>query len=205
MFTAIEFKLIREKCPEKLDALLANLKIENPNWNSGDEFRIYEKLLALGDLKFDYSKTDNEILNEVLHFEKQIKNRLQEKLVEYEKISVALPEVEPAGFDYSKVKIEISEKRKAMSLVAWKDKNKLQFSEELKTQIKNLICDYVRREKNYNVVESIKVSVKTEDGIYSEKTRPKIPARPEKPPFTQKEFSEAVESLRLVEDIIKSI
>ena len=237
MFTAVEFKLIREKCPEKLDALLANLKIEKPNWNVGDEFRIYEKLddeivskvcqllksnavivgyeklLAMGDLKFDYSKTDNEILNEVLHFEKQIKNRLQEKLVEYEKISTLPPEVETVEFDYSNVKIEFSRADFEIGIpshnkkLVLSNREKLTLPQDLATQIKNLICDYLRIKENYNVVKAVEVSVKTKNGTYPEKSSPrqKNTARPEPPPFTQDELSEVVKSLRLVEDIIKSI
>ena len=44
MFTAAEYRLIREKCPGDFQKLLAKLGIAEPNWNSGDEFRIYEKV-----------------------------------------------------------------------------------------------------------------------------------------------------------------
>ena len=81
MFTAAEYRLIREDCPKKLDSLLENLKIEKPTWNEGEEFEIYAKLddeiisklcekmdsesiidgytklMKLGDLHFDYSET----------------------------------------------------------------------------------------------------------------------------------------------------
>ena len=90
MFTAVEFRLIREKCPADFQKLLAMLNISEPNWNSSDEFRIYEKLddeivskvcyllksnavivgyeklVLLGGLKFDYSKTDNEVLATII-------------------------------------------------------------------------------------------------------------------------------------------
>ena len=113
MFTAVEFRLIREKCPADFQKLLAILNISEPNWNSGDEFRIYEKLddeivskvcyllksnavivgyeklLAMGDLKFDYSKTDNEVLatiienkNAVMRGATQAVQSTQEKVVE---------------------------------------------------------------------------------------------------------------------------
>ena len=113
MFTAVEFRLIREKCPADFQKLLAMLNISEPNWNSSDEFRIYEKLddeivskvchllksnavivgyeklIALGGLKFDYSKTDNEVLatimqnkNAVMHGATQSVQSTQEKVVE---------------------------------------------------------------------------------------------------------------------------
>lgn len=90
MFTAAEFRIIREDCPEKLDSLLENLGIKKPVWNKDDEFKIYAdlddeiinklcermnsdsiidgytKLMILGDLHFDYSETDNELLATIL-------------------------------------------------------------------------------------------------------------------------------------------
>ena len=90
MFTAAEYRLIREKCPGDFQKLLAKLGIAEPNWNSGDEFRIYEKvddeiifrlcqlmksesiidgytkLLKFGGVHFDYSETDNEMLERIV-------------------------------------------------------------------------------------------------------------------------------------------
>ncbi len=89
MFTAAEFRLIRENCTGDLQKLLAILKISDPNW-SGDEFKIYEKLdaeivnricrllksesilegytnlMTFGGLKFNYSETENELLATIL-------------------------------------------------------------------------------------------------------------------------------------------
>ena len=83
----------------------------------------------------------------------------------------------------------------------------MSFPPDVAMQIKNLICDYLRIKENYNVVKTIKISVETENGTYRQKisTSQKNMTQPEKPPFTQDEFSEVVKSLRLVEDIIKSI
>lgn len=90
MFTAAEFRLIREKCLSDFQKLLAMLNINEPNWNGGDEFRIYEKvddeivnrvcrlmksesiiegytnLMTFGGLHFDYSETDNELLATII-------------------------------------------------------------------------------------------------------------------------------------------
>ena len=113
MFTAVEFRLIRENCLADFQKLLTMLSISEPNWNSGDEFRIYEKiddeivnrvchllksnavivgyekLISLGGLKFDYSKTDNEVLatiienkNIIMRGATQAAQLTQEKTVE---------------------------------------------------------------------------------------------------------------------------
>ena len=96
MFTAAEFRLIQKNCPEKLDALLENLRIKKSDWNSGNEFKIYEKLddeivsrvcrlmksesiidgytnlITLGGLQFNYSETDNELLATILQNKEKI-------------------------------------------------------------------------------------------------------------------------------------
>ena len=90
MFKAPDFKLIRRDCPEELEKLLQLLKIPMPNFNSGDEFKIYSeldkaidekfcerlncksdldgyaKLLDLGGIKFGLSETRNNMLKKVL-------------------------------------------------------------------------------------------------------------------------------------------
>ena len=90
MFKATDFKLIRRDCPEELKKLLQLLKIPMPNFNSGDEFKIYSeldndidkafcsklncdsdldgyaKLLDLGGIKFDSGETRNNMLKKVL-------------------------------------------------------------------------------------------------------------------------------------------
>ena len=96
MFTATEFRLIREKCLPDLQNLLAMLNIPEPNWDSGNEFKIYEKLddeivkrvcqfmksesiidgytklMTLGGLKFKYSETDNELLAKILQNKEKV-------------------------------------------------------------------------------------------------------------------------------------
>ena len=113
MFTAAEYRLIRGGCLSDLQKLLAMLNISEPNWNGGDEFRIYEKVddeiinrvcrlmksesiidgytkfMKFGNLHFDYSETDNELLatilknkNSVMHGATQAVQSTQEKVVE---------------------------------------------------------------------------------------------------------------------------
>jgi len=233
MFTAAEFRLICEDCPEKLDSLLENLGIKKPAWNKDDEFKIYAdlddeiinklcermnsdsiidgytKLMTLGDLHFDYSETDNELLATILKEQEKIQERLKEKIIESKKISALPPADEPVESDYSDVEIVFSRAdfEFGISKLVLKNREKLKFHQDLATQIKNLVCDCLRKEGNYNVVKAIEISVKTENVTYRPKfsTSQKNTAQPEKPPFTQNEFSEVVKSLSLVEDIIKSI
>lgn len=91
MFTATEFRVMREKCPTDLSALLGKLNIPVPNWENGDEFRIssdlddaitgklsqmmksdsvidgYMELLTLGKVAFDYSETDTALLDKAVN------------------------------------------------------------------------------------------------------------------------------------------
>ena len=237
MFTAAEFRLIREGCPEKLYSLLENLKIKKPIWNKDDEFKIYAdlddeiinklcekmnsdsiidgytKLMTLGDLHFDYSETDNELLATILKEQEKIQDRLKEKIIESEKISALPPEVESVEFDYSNVKIEFSRADFEIGIpshnkkLVLSNRTKLQIPQDLSTQIKNLICDYLRIKENYNIVEAVEVSVKTKNGTYRQKisTSQKNTMQPEPLPFTQNELSEIVTALQLVEEIIKAI
>ena len=90
MFKATDFKLIRRNCPEELDKLLQRMKIPAPNFNSGNEFELYDKLdkeidekfcerlncksdldgyaklLDIGGIKFGLSETRNNMLKKVL-------------------------------------------------------------------------------------------------------------------------------------------
>jgi len=90
MFKATDFKLIRRNCPKELDKLLQRMKIPAPNFNSGNEFELYDKLdkeidekfcerlncksdldgyaklLDIGGIKFGLSETRNNMLKKVL-------------------------------------------------------------------------------------------------------------------------------------------
>lgn len=89
MFVAAEFQSMRRLCSSDLEKLLEKLLIPIPDWN-GDEYRIYEKLddditkeictamksssiiegytnlLKLGGIPYDYSETDNELLDKII-------------------------------------------------------------------------------------------------------------------------------------------
>ena len=89
MFVAVEFQNMRSRCPSELETLLKKLSVPKPDW-SGDEYRTYEQLdnditrkicaamksssviegytnlLKLGGVSYDYSETDNELLDKII-------------------------------------------------------------------------------------------------------------------------------------------
>jgi len=90
LFTVSAFKLMRRNCKEDLDKLLDLLRINKPNWDRDDEFKIskdldnkidkklcallksdsdidgYAKLLEIGNVKFSFSETRKELLEKIL-------------------------------------------------------------------------------------------------------------------------------------------
>ena len=90
MFTVSAFKLMRRNCKEDLDKLLDLLRINKPNWDRDDEFKIskdldnkidkklcallksdsdidgYAKLLERGAVKFSFNETRKELLEKIL-------------------------------------------------------------------------------------------------------------------------------------------
>lgn len=237
MFTAAEFRLIRERCPDKLNVLLKNLGIEKPNWNDDKEFEIYAKLddeivnricrrmksesiiegytnlMTLGGLHFDYSETDNELLSTILADKEKIQNGLEEKLTEAETFEPVV-EVENEVYDYSRVEIEFSRAEFKLGFplnFELRNRKILGMPPALAMQIKNLICEYFTKKEPFNIIEAIEVSINTRNGTAAEYGRvknnilSKDKPTPEPPPFNQDELSEVMDSLKLVEDVVKSI
>ena len=234
MFTAAEFRLIQKNCPEKLDALLENLRIKKSDWNSGNEFKIYEKLddeivsrvcrlmksesiidgytnlITLGGLQFNYSETDNELLATILQNKEKIQNRLKEN----ESVkTVQPPENVPEKYDYSNVQIAFSRAdfHKRFDLLGGTtfelhNRKILTLPPNLKNEIRNLICDYLREAISYNVVTDIEISVQTQNGTYRKTSPPqRNSVKPARLPFTPNEFKEIMKSLNLINDIVNSI
>lgn len=121
MFNATEFRQIRTVCPEDLTILLHKLGITLPNWEDGDEFKIYAQLddritnqmshlmksdsviggymdlLSLGKVPFDYSETDNELLAKVIsNRDKILKGTVQSPAVANKKPNNAKDVVMPS-------------------------------------------------------------------------------------------------------------
>ena len=89
MFIPAQFRAIRENCLSDFQSLLAKLSISSPNWD-GDEFAIYDKLddeitkklcrlmnssspidgyiklLKFGNIAYDFSETDDELLEKII-------------------------------------------------------------------------------------------------------------------------------------------
>ena len=90
MFTAAEFRLIKSNCLPEMDRLLGQLSIPAANWQSNDEYRLYDELdnkitdkicalmksssildgycnlLKMGNIQYDFSETDTELLNKII-------------------------------------------------------------------------------------------------------------------------------------------
>ena len=90
VLNASEFQTIRAKCLADFENLLRNLSIAVPDWKNEDEYEIYERLddeitkklcrlmksssiidgyidlLKLGNIKYDFSETDNELLSKII-------------------------------------------------------------------------------------------------------------------------------------------
>lgn len=198
MFTAAEFRLIREKCPEKLESLLDNLSIEKPNWNGDNEFESYAalddkivdslctklksesiidgytKLMTLGGLPFDYSETDNELLAAILTEQEKIQSNLTDKISTYEPVEPVEPTPEIEQYDYSNVNMEFSRADFELGTqitgrkFTLSNRKILRLPKDLQTQIKNLICEHLCKEEPDNVVEAIEISVKTKRDVPAE-------------------------------------
>ncbi len=97
MFTAAEFRSMRKNCPEKFENLLRKLEIDQPSFETEDEFTIYESLdrkiseqiceilrsediisgyvnlLRLGQVDFDFSESEDSLIKKILGAELNIR------------------------------------------------------------------------------------------------------------------------------------
>ena len=97
MFTAAEFRSMRKNCPEKFENLLRKLEIDQPSFETEDEFTIYESLdrkiseqiceilrsediisgyvnlLRLGQVDFDFSESEDSLIKKILGAESNIR------------------------------------------------------------------------------------------------------------------------------------
>ncbi len=177
----------------------------------------YTKLMTIGGLKFNYSETENELLATILQNKDKIQNCLQNKNIEIEK-NESPPKVDEEIFDYNNVNIVFSRADFDLNVPMTSRKNfvlgnrtVLNVPQDLAMNIKNLIGEYFKKAEPFNIVEAIEVSVKTVNATpedYYKKKRSihsKNKPTPTAPPFNQDELSEVMESLKLVEDIVKSM
>ena len=119
MFVAVEFQNMRSRCPSEMEKLLEKLSIPIPDW-SGNEYRIYEQLddditkkicavlksssiiegytnlLKLGDIAYDYSETDNELLDKIISNGDKILSAVRNANEEYDLWKAEWGNVSPA-------------------------------------------------------------------------------------------------------------
>ena len=96
MFTVDEFQLIKKRCLPELEKLLQKISIPTPDFDGADEFKIYDrlggeitnkmccllksnsvvegytKLLKLGKIGYDFSETDDELLEKIINNKEKI-------------------------------------------------------------------------------------------------------------------------------------
>ena len=96
MFNANKMQLIRSSCLPDFESFLKKISVSVPNWNNGDEFQIYReldgeitkkicrlmesssiidgytKLLDLGGVSYNFSETDNELLEKIINNKEKI-------------------------------------------------------------------------------------------------------------------------------------
>ncbi len=229
MFTAAEFRLIRERCPKKLDGLLEKLNIPKPDWEAGNEFRNYEaldekivnrlcrlmksdsiingyvKLLELGGIAVDYSETDNQLLNQIISHMNEINAGLGQHIRDsYRRKAAPLPPPVKAK-DYGDVKIEFF--RLTQGSFLSNNRKKLPVSPSIEETIKKMICDQLSSNFPYLVIDDIQISLEMHEGAYNTRPiqTPVYTPTPEPPTFDYRQLSEAIESLKLADDIVKTI
>ena len=134
MFVAVEFQNMRSRCLPELEKLLENLSIPIPDW-SGDEYRIYQeldeelmkkicalmksssviegytKLLKLGGVAYDYSETDNELLNKIVSNGDKILDAVRKANEKYNTWQAEWGNVSPAPERVETFKIEVDTAR----------------------------------------------------------------------------------------------
>ena len=226
MFTAAEYRLIRKHCPEKLDNLLENLKIRKPNWDAGDEFRIYEKLdeeivqkicqlmksdsiisgytnfMTLGNLPFDYSETDNKLLATILENQEKILNGLTLTAETYS------PPSKQDEYDFSNVNFEMAKATFDFRVPPFtlKDRKKIHYRyDELADKIKKLVCEFFLEHEKFTTVTDIEISVKTENRLPNYRKNFVSSEKQKKPSLNRDEMQKAFETFKLLDKIIKSI
>ena len=157
MFSAAEMQLILSHHKTDYESLLRDLSIPIPDWNKGDELRVYDDiddkltkelcglmksstlydgytdLLKLGGVPYDYSETYNQMLGMVVANREKILSALQKQIDDHNK-----PEPEPV----ERVEIEVTDlkpfkKQTSDFKTAWKN-------------VKNLVSSKLGSQKGHS-------------------------------------------------------
>ena len=248
MFVAVEFQNMRERCPTELEKLLEKLSIPIPDW-SGDEYRIYEKLddditreicaamksssiiegytnlLKLGGIPYDYSETDNELLDKIVSNGDKILNAVRIANDDYdfspEPEVIEKPDLTAVNAEYFNPGDFIFNLKTAKALVK---------RDSPKSNAVHYLSDCLTKAESFNNLLKFTGSrVRIEDvndfvqKIYSklrdgeehticltikkkvERHKKEIPPAPLKPAFTVHEVEDALKILIQVNEIIKKI
>lgn len=256
MFVAAEFQSIRRLCPSELKKLLEELSIPTPDW-SGNEYRIYEQLdeaitekiyvlmksssiiegytnlLKLGDIPYDYSETDNELLDKIVYNGDKILDAVRIANDDYDLWHAKWSDISP--------ELEVIEKLDLTAVNAeyfnpgdfvfnLKTAKALAKRDSPKTNAVHYLSDCLAKAESFNnLLKFAESRVHIEDvndfvqRIYSklrdgeehticltikknvERHKKEIPPAPPKPSFTVREVEDALKILIQVNEIIKKI
>jgi len=91
MFTAAEFRLVKSKCLSEMETLLKDMQIDVPDWNGINEYALYNELdnkitdkicalmksssvidgyghlLKLGEIDYDMTETDDDLIDKIIN------------------------------------------------------------------------------------------------------------------------------------------
>ena len=233
MFTAKEIQLLRKRSPDKWAALLNTLSINDLDWTGRDEIRLasdlddiitsnlsrlmksesviggYIDLLNLGNVPFDYSETDNELLRKIIDKREVIQEGALHPPVEQTKPSDNT--VVKIKDDFSNVRCGLWRKKHEASL------GNFQISIEslpiekpdLEKKIKAVICEYWQEHEETDIksIDIVLNLIARREDTTSKESQPLNRTEVEKTfsSFTPDEIEEVLKTLEIVNDAIRAI
>ena len=254
MFVAAEFQAMRRLCLEDLEALLEKFSIPIPvDWN-GDEYHIYEdldaeltreicglmhsssiiegytNLLKLGGISYDYSETDNELLDKIILNGDKILAAVRVANVEYDSWQATWGNVSPLPERSEVLNVEAFDLKPfdAYKLISKFDKIKTSYN-KLLPSAREAVDRCIAEAENLRGVFELKNEIPFEDipellrklsmSLRDGKERTiclrikknvqfqvkNIPPAPQEPSFTVREVEDALKILIQVNEIIKKI
>ena len=245
MFVAAEFQSMRRLCPSELEKLLDELSISVDR--SDDEYRTYERidalitkkicdllksesifdgytnLLKLGDIPYDYSELDSELLDKIVSNGDKILAAVREANYKYDSWQTEWSNVSSAP-ERSEV-LSVKAFDLPLSDISFNLKTAKAFLKRDKSDISNVlayISDCINKLETKSEIPFEDISEllrKVSMPLHDDKertlclkikkrvqfTEKKIPPSPPKPAFTDREAEDALKILLKVNDITKKI
>ena len=232
MFNATEIQLLRKRSPDKLAELLNKLSINDLDLTEKDEIRFasdldnritfelsrlmksdsviggYIELLKLGNVAFEYSETDNELLCKIISEREAIKEGA---------LHPPLGQAKPSDNTVVKMKDDFSHVRCAL----WSKKHgaslrKFQISMEssitqpaLEEKIKTVICEYWQEHEETDIksIDIVLNLIARREDTTNKESQPLNRTEVEKtfPSFTPDEIEEVLKTLEIVNNAIRAI